>query len=121
MVQEEPKLNPVSHHHHYQCPLIRRECGSMRDSGADGQRGKDRTDRNRSGKEREERKPATKRVGQKPREVVSPSGLEVRTTSQMWKPTNLKSYWDMKVIRLTRPEYRRWSLMRRYLGRDDSE
>ena len=101
--------------------LIHRERGSTRDSGADGQRGKDRTDQNRSGKDREEQKPATKRVGQKPREVVSPSGLKVRTTSQMQKPTNPKPYWDMKVIRLTCPEYRRWSLMRRYLGRDDSE
>ena len=93
----------------------------MWDSGADGQRGKDRTDRNRSGKEREERKPATKRVGQKPREVIDPSGLEVQTTSQMRKPTNPKLYWDMKVIRLTRPEYRRWSPIRRYSDRDDSE
>ena len=101
--------------------MIRREHGSMRDSGADGQRGKDRTDRNRSGKDREERKPATKRVGRKPREVVGPSGLEVQTTSQMWKPTNPKPYWDMKVIRLTHPVYRRWSPMRKYLGRDDSE
>ena len=101
--------------------LIRRERGSMRDSRADGQRGKDRTDRNRSGKEREEWKPATKRVRWKLREVVGPSGLEVRTTSQMWKPTNPKPYWDMKVIRLTHPEYRRWSPMRRYLGRDDSK
>ena len=101
--------------------MIHREHGSMRDSGADGQRGKDRTDWNRSGKKREERKPATKRVGWKPREVVGPSGLEVWTTSQMWKPINPKPYWDMKVIRLTRLEYRRWSLMRRYSGRDDSE
>ena len=93
----------------------------MRDSGADGQRGKDQTDQNRSGKEREERKPATKRVGRKPQEVVGPSGLEVQTTSQMRKPTNPKPYWDMKVIRLTHPEYWRWSLMRRYLGRDDLE
>ena len=100
--------------------LIRREHGSTWDSGADGQRGKDRTDRNRSGKDREEWKPATKRVGQKPREVIGPLGLEVQTTSQMQKPTNPKPYWDMKVIRLTRPEYQRWSPMR-YLGRDDSE
>ena len=76
-------------------------------SGADGQRGKDQTDRNRSGKERKEQKPVTKRVGRKLREVVSPSGLEVWTTSQMQKPTNPKPYWDMKVIRLTHPEYRR--------------
>ena len=93
----------------------------MRDSGADRQRGKDRMDRNRSGKEQEERKPATKRVGRKPREVIGPLGLEVRTTSQMRKPTNPKPYWDMKVIRLTHPEYRRWSPMRRYSGKDDSE
>ena len=46
--------------------MICREHGSMRDSGADGQRGKDQMDRNRSRKDREERKPATKRVGQKP-------------------------------------------------------
>ena len=45
--------------------VIRREFRSMRDSRVDGQRGKDRTDRNRSGKEREERKPVTKRVGWK--------------------------------------------------------
>ena len=101
--------------------MIRREHGSMWDSEADEQRGKDRTDWNRSGKDREEQKPATKRVGQKPREVIGPSGLEVWTTSQMRKPTNPKPYWDMKVIRLTCPEYRRWSPMRRYLGRDDSE
>ena len=101
--------------------LIRRERGSTRDSRVNGQRGKDQTDRNRSRKDREERKPATKRVGQKPQEVVSPSGLEVRTTSQMRKPTNPKLYCDIKVIRLTRSEYRRWSLIRRYLGRDDSE
>ena len=93
----------------------------MWDSGVDRQRGKDQTDQNRSGKEQEEPKPATKRVGRKPREVVSPLGLEVRTTSQMRKPTNPKPYWDMKVIRLTHPEYQRWSPMRRYLGRDDSE
>ena len=101
--------------------MIRREHGSTRDSGADGQRGKDWTDRNRSRKDWEERKPVTKRVGRKPREVVGPLGLEVWTTSQMRKPTNPKPYWDMKVIRLTRPEYQRWSLMRRYSGRDDSE
>ena len=101
--------------------LIRREHRSMRDSEADRQRGKDWTDRNRSGKEREERKPATKRVGWKPREVVGPSSLEVQTTSQMRKPTNPKPYWDMKVIRLTHLEYRRWSPMRRYSGRDDLE
>ena len=53
--------------------------GSTWDSGADGQRGRDQTDRNRSGKEREERKSATKRVRQKPREVIGPSGLVVRT------------------------------------------
>ena len=101
--------------------MIRREYGSMWDSRANGQRGKDWIDWNRSGKDREERKPATKRVGRKPREIVGPSGLEVRTTSQMRKPTNPKPYWDMKVIRLTRPEYWRWSPMRRYSGRDDSE
>ena len=101
--------------------MICRERGSTRDSRVDGQRGKDRTDQNRSGKDREERKPATKRVGRKPREVVGPSGLEARTTSQMRKPTNPKPYWDMKVIRLTHPEYQRWSPMRRYSGRDDLE
>ena len=87
--------------------MIRRECRSTRDSGADGQRGKDWTDWNRFGKDREEQKPATKRVERKPQEVVGPLGLEVRTTSQMRKPTNPKPYWDMKVIRLTRLEYRR--------------
>ena len=101
--------------------MIRRECGSTRDSGVDGQRGKDWMDRNRSGKDWEERKPVTKKVGRKPQEVISPSGLEVWTTSQMRKPTNPKPYWDMKVIRLTHPEYQRWSPMRRYSGRDDSE
>ena len=93
----------------------------MWDSGADGQRSKDRTDRNRSRKEWEERKPATKRVRRKPREVVGPLGLKVWTTSQMQKPTNPKPYWDMKVIRLTCLEYWRWSPIRRYLGRDDLE
>ena len=43
--------------------MIRWKRGSTWDSGADGQRGRDQTDRNRSGKEREERKSATKRVG----------------------------------------------------------
>ena len=101
--------------------MIHRERGSTQDSGVDRQRDKDQMDRNRSGKDWEEWKPATKRVGQKPREVVSPSGLEVWTTSQIWKPTNPKLYWDMKVIRLTHLEYQRWSPMRRYSGRDDSE
>ena len=101
--------------------MIRWKRGSTRDSGADGQRGRDRTDRNRSGKEREERKSATKRVGQKPREVVGPSGLMVRTISQTRKPTNPNPYGDIKVVRLTRPGYQRWSLMRRYPDRYDSE
>ena len=75
--------------------VIRRERRSTRDSRADGQRGKDWMDWNRSGKDREEQKPATKRVGRKPQEVIGPSGLEVQTTSQMQKPTNPKPYWDI--------------------------
>ena len=46
--------------------MIRRERESTWDSGADGQRGKDQMDWNRSGKDWGERKPATKRVRQKP-------------------------------------------------------
>ena len=101
--------------------LMHREHGNTWDSRADGQRGRDQMDRNRSGKEWEERKSVTKRVGQKPREVVGPSGLMVQTISQTRKPTNPNPYGDIKVIRLTHSEYRRWSPIRRYSDRDDSE